>query len=140
MAIFYFYPDEPCAIEIGLNIVPILVPSSFFARHLSRLSIINNIIITAKTIMPEIVNIAISSLIILVPVLSIMPELLSGRIGEEDRRSSSLQMPAHQGLMWSPTAVKSMANSMIAMYMTIQIASIVSSPLIPMSFLSASNQ
>lgn len=73
MAIFYFYPDEPCAIEIGLKIVPILVPSSFFARHLSRLSIINNIIITAKTIMPEIVNIAISSLIILVSVLSVAP-------------------------------------------------------------------
>lgn len=71
MAIFSFYPDEPCAIEIGLKIVPILIPSSFFARQLSRLSIINNIIITAKTIMPEIVNIAISSLIILAPVLSV---------------------------------------------------------------------
>ncbi len=73
MAIFYFYPDEPCAIEIGLKIVPILISSSFFARQLSRLSIINNIIITAKTIMPEIVNIAISSLIILAPVLSVAP-------------------------------------------------------------------
>jgi hypothetical protein len=47
------------------------VPSSFFTRHALRMNIVN--IITAKIIAPGIVNMAISSLIISVPVLSVSP-------------------------------------------------------------------
>lgn len=65
---------EPSQIEIDVNIVLLRPPVSFFTVHALRMNIAN--ISAAKTIAPEIVNIAISSVIIFVPFLSVSPSVI----------------------------------------------------------------
>ncbi len=72
---------EPSQIEIDVNMVLLRPPVSFFTVHALRMNIAN--ISAAKMIAPEIVNIAISSvIIILVPILSGSPSVIHSHGGE----------------------------------------------------------